>query len=120
VWQGFTRLCSLMVLLFIFSAVPNRSTLDQVAFIILNVLVGERLNNQCVLSCLDKIEDTRVETRTHVYAKLIQRFCDAETEKQWVYASEMLPKTKVWNAWKDRVVNNADDPKELYRKNSND
>jgi hypothetical protein len=126
VWQGFTRLCSLMVLLFIFSAVPNGSTLDQVAFIILNavaqlnVLVGQRLNSQCVLSRLETIEDTKVDTRTHVYAKLIRRFCDAETEKQWVDASGMLPKTEVWNAWKDRVVNNADDPKELYREISND
>jgi hypothetical protein len=78
VWQGFTRMCSLMVLLFIFSAVPNGSTLDQVAFIILNavaqlnVLVGQRLNSQCVLSRLETIEDTKVDTRTHVYAKLIR------------------------------------------------
>jgi hypothetical protein len=126
VWQGFTRLCSLLVLLFIFSAVPNGSTLDQVAFIFLNavaqlnVLVGQRLNSQRVLSRLVKVEDTREATRTHIYAKLIRRFRDAETDKQWVDASGMLPKTEVWNAWKDRVVNDGDDPKELYHAISND
>jgi hypothetical protein len=125
-WQCFTRMCSLAVLLFIFSAVPNGSTVDQVAFIILNavaqlnVLVGQRLNSQCMLSRLVKVEETRQKTRTHVYAKLIRRFRDAETEKQWVDASGLLPKTDVWNAWKDRVVNNVEDPKELYREISND
>ncbi|KAH7086803.1 hypothetical protein FB567DRAFT_526268 [Paraphoma chrysanthemicola] len=126
VWQGFTRLCSLMVLLFIFSAVPNGSTVDQVAFILLNavaqlnVLVGQRLNSRYVLSRFVRAEDSREKTRTHVYAKLIRRFCDAETENQWVDASGMLPKTDVWNAWKERVVNNVEDPKDLYRAISND
>jgi hypothetical protein len=126
VWQGFTRMCSLIVLLFIFSAVPNGSTLDQVAFILLNavaqlnVLVGQRLNSRCVLSRLAKVEDTREKTRTHVYAKLIRRFRDAETEKQWVEASGMLPQTEVWKTWKERVVHNVEDPKALYRQISLD
>jgi hypothetical protein len=125
VWQGFTRMCSLMVLLFIFLAVSNGSTVDRVAFVVLNaaaqlnVLVGQRLNSKCVLSRLVKVEQTKEKTRTHVYAKLIRRFRDAETEKQWVDAADMLPKTEVWNAWKDRVVNNDEDPKDLYREVSN-
>lgn len=119
-WQGFTRMCSLLVLLFIFSAVPNGSTLDQVAFIFLNavaqlnVLVGQRLNSQSVLSRLDMVETTTEATRTHVYAKLIRRFRDAETEKKWVDTSGMLPKTEVWNAWKERIVDDVKDPKHLY------
>jgi hypothetical protein len=127
VWQGFTRLGSLMVLLFMFSAVPNGSTLDQVAFIILNavaqlnVLVGQRLNSLCVLSRLVRVDETREVTRTHIYAKLIRRFRDAENDKQWVEASGILPKTEVWNVWKMQVMEHVDeDPKELYRVTSSD
>lgn len=127
VWQGFTRMASLMVLLFIFSAVPNGSTLDQVAFIVLNavaqlnVLVGQRLNSRWVMARLKKEEDSRVETRTHVYAKLIRAFGEAESEKQWVDASGILPKTEVWREWKERVVHDEeDDPKKLYRVISDD
>jgi hypothetical protein len=121
VWQGFTRMASLMVLLFIFSAVPNGSTLDQIAFIILNavaqlnVLVGQRLNSRWVMARLKKEEDSRVETRTHTYAKLIRRFRDAESEKQWVDASGILPKTEVWKEWKEKIVHDEGvDPKKLY------
>ncbi|KAI4926518.1 hypothetical protein J4E85_006812 [Alternaria conjuncta] len=126
VWQGFTRMASLMVLLFIFSAVPNGSTLDQVAFIILNavaqlnVLVGQRLNSRWVMARLKKEEDSKVETRTHVYAKLIRAFGEAESEKQWVDASGILPRTDVWMEWKERVVHDEDDPKKLYRVVSDD
>jgi len=127
VWQGFTRMASLLVLLFIFSAVPNGSTLDQVAFIILNavaqlnVLVGQRLNSWWVMARLKKEEDLRVETRTHVYAKLIRRFRDAESEKQWVDLSGILPKTEVWKEWKERIVHDeGGDPKKLYRVISDD
>lgn len=127
VWQGFTRMTSLMVLLFIFSAIPNGSTVDQVAFIILNavaqlnVLVGQRLNSWWVMARLKKEEDLRLETRTHVYAKLIRGFRDAESEKQWVDASGILPKTEVWKEWKERIVlGEEDDPKKLYRVISDD
>jgi len=126
VWQGFTRMASLMVLLFIFSAVPNGSTLDQVAFILLNavaqlnVLVGQRLNSRWVMARLKKEEDSRVETRTHVYAKLIRAFGEAESQKQWVDASGILPRTDVWMEWKERVVHYEDDPKKLYRVVSDD
>jgi len=127
IWQGVTRMASLMVLLFIFSAVPNGSTLDQVAFILLNavaqlnVLVGQRLNSRCVIARLRKEEDSRVETRTHVYANLIREFRDAESEKQWVDASGILPRTEVWKEWKERVVHDeGNDPKKLYRVISDD
>ncbi|KAL5118904.1 hypothetical protein ACEQ8H_003227 [Pleosporales sp. CAS-2024a] len=127
VWQGFTRIASLIVLLFIFSAVPNGSTLDQVAFIFLNavaqlnVLVGQRLNSQWVMARLKKEEDRAVETRTHVYANLIRRFRDAESKRQWIDASGILPKTEVWKEWKERVVHEEEaDPKELYHVISHD
>lgn len=122
VWHAFTRVGSLVVLLAIFSAVPNGSTLDQVAFILLNVvaqlnvLIGQRLNSQCVLSRLEKVEDTKEDTRTHIYAKLIRRFQAAEEDNSWVEASGLLPRTEVWDTWKHKVALNAEeDPKILYQ-----
>jgi hypothetical protein len=118
-WHGFTRLGSLLVLLFVFSVIPNGSTGDQVVFILLNTmaqmnaLVGQRLNGQCSLSRLAKLEDEREPTRTHVYAKLLRRFDDAG--KDWVDAAGLLPKTTVWDTWRTRVVSEKSaDPKVLY------
>jgi hypothetical protein len=129
-WQFFTRMGSLMVLLSFFTAIPNGSTADQVVFVLLNtvaqanVLVGQWANSRCVLSKLVKIEETndpRNLTRTHVYAKLIRRFCQAEEELQRVEASGMLPRTEVWDKWKVQVgIDVQEDPKKLYREISND
>jgi hypothetical protein len=130
VWQFFTRMGSLIVLLSFLTSIPNGSTADQVAFVILNivaqsnVLVGQWANSQCVLSKLTKTEyinDPRNVTRTHIYAKLIRRFCQAEDDYQWVEASNMLPKTEVWDKWKVQIKEDArKDPKKLYREISND
>lgn len=121
VWKAFTRLGSFAVLLLIFSTIPNASTADQVVFVILNavaqlnVLVGPRLHGQCSLSGLSKIEDSKVPTRTHVYAKLIKHFHSAEEEKPWVDAAALLPRTKTWDTWKEQVVlDDEKDPKVLY------
>jgi hypothetical protein len=110
------------VLLAIFSAVPNGSTLDQVAFILLNVvaqlnvLVGQRLNSQCVLARLEKIEDEKESTRTHIYAKLIRRFREAEENNSWVEASGLLPKTEIWDTWKEKVMlDTKQDAKQMYQ-----
>jgi hypothetical protein len=121
---------SLIVLLSFLTSIPNGSTADQVAFVILNivaqsnVLVGQWANSQCVLSKLTKTEyinDPRNVTRTHIYAKLIRRFCQAEDDYQWVEASNMLPKTEVWDKWKVQIKEDAHkDPKKLYREISND
>jgi hypothetical protein len=127
VWQGFTRRGSLVILLCIFSAISNGSTVDQVAFILLNVvaqlnvLIGQRFNSRCVLSRLSQVEDTKEVTRTHIYAKLIRRYREAEDDNQWVAASGILPRTDTWDSWKLRVgANTEEDPKELYREISND
>jgi hypothetical protein len=130
VWQFFTRMGSLMVLLSFLTSIPNGSTVDQVAFVLLNivaqcnVLVGQWANSQCVLSKLSKTEyinDPRNVTRTHIYAKLIRRFCQAEDDYQWIEASNILPKTEVWDKWKVQIKQDAQkDPKKLYRDISND
>ncbi|CAN9079722.1 unnamed protein product [Alternaria alternata] len=130
VWQFFTRMGSLMVLLSFLTSIPNGSTADQVAFVILNivaqanVLVGQWANSQCVLSRLSMIEninDAQNVTRTHIYAKLIRRFCRAGDDHEWVEASNMLPKTDVWDKWKVQIKKDAQkDPKKLYREISND
>lgn len=123
VWQGFTRLGSLAVLVFIFSSIPNGSTMDQLAFIMLNalaqlnVVLGQQLNSRCRLSQLEKVVDTREGTRTHVYAKLLRRFRDVEEVTKWVEVSGILPKTEVWDEWKRQILLSQDDvdPKKLYR-----
>lgn len=129
-WQFFTRMGSLMILLLFLTAIPNGSTADQAAFVLLNivaqanVLVGQRANSRCVLSKLSKIEDTndpRNFTRTHIYAKLIRRFLQVEHENQWIEASGMLPRTDVWDKWKVQIVSGVqEDPKKLFHRISND
>ena len=121
-WRGFTRLGSLLILLFIFSTIPNGSTVDQVAFLILNglaqlnVLLGQRLNGRCCLARLTLEMETREETRTHVYARLIRQFGDIERNNAWIEASNILPRTDVWDEWKKQVlVNDETDPKRLYK-----
>jgi hypothetical protein len=109
-WQYFTRLGSMLMLLFIFSSIPNGSTMDQVAFIILNglaqvnVLVGQRLNSACCLSELELVAQETPETRTEVYGLLVRRFKGLEAEKGWIDASGMLPHTEVWEKWKTEVL----------------
>ncbi|KAF7673544.1 hypothetical protein GT037_008159 [Alternaria burnsii] len=130
VWQLFTRIGSLMVLLSFLTSIPNGSTADQVAFVILNivaqanVLVGQWANSRCVLSKLSMIEsinDPQNLTRTHIYAELIRRFCQAEDVHEWVEASNMLPRTEVWDRWKVQIKEDAQkDPKKLYREISKD
>jgi len=103
VWQEFTRLGSLLMLLFIFSSLRNRSTVDQVAFIILNgpvqlnVLIGQRLNSECYLAQLERLQNSQEQTRTHIYVNLIRRFKKIEHDKSWVDASCLLPKTEIWD-----------------------
>jgi hypothetical protein len=130
VWQLFTRMGSLMVLLSFLTSIPNGSTADQVAFVILNivaqanVLIGQWANSQCVLSKLSMIEsisDPQNVTRTHIYAKLIRRFRQTEDVHEWVEASNILPRTEVWNRWKVQIKeDDQKDPKKLYREIFND
>ncbi|GAB1314708.1 hypothetical protein MFIFM68171_04918 [Madurella fahalii] len=120
-WQWFTRVGSALVLAFIFSSIPNGSTTDQVAFIMLNVLgqvnvvVGQGLNSRWRLSELVMAEETREATRTHVYARLLRRFKQVDEETGWVEVSGILPKTEVWEEWKREVVVQENvGPKKLY------
>lgn len=119
--QGFTRFFSLLILLFVFSTVPNGHTMDQLAFIILNalgqanVLIGQWLGGKICLSKLECLLDTTVQTRTHLYKELIIRFKDAQQINQWAENLGLLPQTTVWNEWRDSVVaGNAQDAKHLY------
>ena len=120
-WQSFTRLGSLMMILFIFSSIPNGSTMDQLAFIIMNglaqinVIVGQMLNSA---SCLSELETTAVAnpaTRTEVYGLLTRRFKHLEEEKGWIEASGMLPQTTAWKEWKREVLkDDGRDPDQIY------
>lgn len=121
VWQNLTRIGSLLVLLFIFSVIPNGSTMDQVAFIFLNglaqvnVVIGQRLHGEACFAQLKRDEhDDKVETRTHVYAKLLNHF--KHLPQSWVAESGLLPKTAVWDEWKVEVIKDDQKmgPKELY------
>jgi hypothetical protein len=60
-------------------------------------------------------------TRTHIYAKLVRQFCQAEDVHEWVEASNMLPKTEVWDRLKVQIEEDAQkDFRKLHRKISND
>lgn len=118
-WQGFTRVGSLLMLLFIFSVIPNGSTMDQVAFIIqnvlaqLNVFLGQRLNSFCCLSELESVQNLHMETRTHMYAEVVRRFNTVNTN--WIEHSGLLPKTDIWDMWRAEIVEAVDcDAKDVY------
>lgn len=103
---GATRVTTLLVLVFVFTVIPNGTTWDQLAFIILNVLgqlnvfVGQRLNSRGTIRRLELVEQQKgVPTRTHIYAKLIGRFGNGD----WVDDLDLLPVTDVWARWRSRV-----------------
>ncbi|ETS85695.1 hypothetical protein PFICI_03720 [Pestalotiopsis fici W106-1] len=123
VWQAATRTGTVFMLLAIFCLVPNGSTMDQVAFIIINflaqvnVVAGQRLNSRCYLSQLEQLDQYDMPTRTHVYAALITRYKElVDKNKDWVRALGILPQTDEWNEWKDLILSGSNrDPKELYK-----
>ncbi|RDW67577.1 hypothetical protein BP6252_08973 [Coleophoma cylindrospora] len=122
VWQAFTRVGTLFVLILAFSTNPNGSTMDQVIFILLNVLgqlntlMGLWLNAKSCLNLLGKMPDSveNVPSRTCIYASLIRHFKDIK-DNGWVDKVNLLPQTDVWSEWRDRVASDTKtDPKELY------
>ena len=121
-WQRFTRVGSLLLLLFIFTTIPNGTTVDQIIFIVYNilgqanVLLGQRLNSVCLLDSLKKETQIPVDTRTHTYAYLLRRYpASTEGQEDWVGASGLLPETETWRRWRRRVVDDQKtDPKKLY------
>lgn len=114
--DGFVRLGTLLLMLFIFTTIPNGSTGDQVAFVCQNVLaqvnvwVGQRLNSSRCLASLDKMESRECKTRTHAYRDLIVEFGNDD----WVDAVSLLPNMAPWKRWRARIMDWKDDAKELY------
>ncbi|KAK8017007.1 hypothetical protein PG993_015196 [Apiospora rasikravindrae] len=120
-WQMFTKVGTLLVIFLSFSTIPNGSTMDQVVFILLNLLgqantlLGLWLNGR---SCLDSLEELpggkHVKNRTATYASLILFFKDVQ-DRNWTEKAGLLPQTPVWTEWRDRIVREPDaDPKALY------
>jgi hypothetical protein len=128
-FQRFTLIGTILVLVLIFLTLPNGSTTDQIAFILLNLLgqfnlhLGLRLN---ALHCRRNFVRTRqllasVPTRTHVWAFLIQHFKDLNVDSTWVDNIGLLPKTPIWNKWKVKVEEDRkSDPKELWERIKNE
>jgi len=117
--QHILRLGSLLVLIFVFTTLPNGNTIDQIAFVLLNllgqanVLVGQKLNAKRLLAQLDPPETHEVTTRTAIYAFLIRRFRGATPK--WFEKAGLLPETVAWRRWGDQVALRLDaDPKDLY------
>lgn len=111
------RLGSLATLLYLLIVIPNGTTWDQVAFIMLNtmgqlnVMLGQRLNAKACFAELEIVEDKVMPTRTHVYAYLLRRFGNGD----WVDKAGLLPQTETWRIWRDAVTKNpTTDPKQLY------
>lgn len=120
-WQVFTKIGTFVVILVSFSTIPNGSTMDQVVFILLNMLgqantlLGLWLNGR---SCLDALGELpcgkQVRTWTATYAALVRFFKDVK-DQNWTDKAGLLPETAVWAEWRDRIVQEPDvDPKALY------
>lgn len=115
--DAFVRIGTLSLMLFIFTTLPNGSTLDQVAFVCqnvlaqINVLLGQRLNSQQCLASLKIVEYMgKCRSRTHIYHSLIRQFGDGP----WIDAVGLLPKMGTWDRWRSRVMESKIDPKDLY------
>lgn len=111
------RLGSLAILLLVLIVIPNGTTWDQVAFILLNtmgqlnVMLGQKLNARACFEELEMIEDIEVPTRTHVYAYLLRKFGNGD----WVDKAGLLPHTQAWTTWRDGITRDHNtDPKQLY------
>jgi hypothetical protein len=128
-YQRLTLIGTILVLVLIFLTLPNGSTTDQIAFILLNLLgqfnlhLGLRLN---ALLCKRSFERTiqlqaSVPTRTHVLGLLIRYFSGKEgVDSKWFDKVDLLPKTSIWDTWKvDVAVDRKSDPKELWEKIKN-
>lgn len=122
VWQSATRIGTLLVLMFIFVSISNGSTIDQLLFIVsnilgqVNVLLGYCFSAKSCLQLLERVEEHSaiVETRTHVYARLLRQFKDIRAN-DWVEKTGLLPNTPAWKIWRQQVIEGPDKyPKELY------
>ncbi|EHL01094.1 hypothetical protein M7I_2955 [Glarea lozoyensis 74030] len=69
------------------------------------------------LYSLRQTDMSNIETRTHVYSKLITHFRDKvkPTTPDWVDTIKLLPDTPQWKLWKTKVLEgNSKDAKVLY------
>jgi len=116
--EYFTRITTLLILVFVFVSIPNGTLHDQVSFITINLLgqanvkIGKYLNARSCLGSLSKITSTDVPSRTHVYGLLLRRFGNGD----WVDETGLLPNTAIWKDWRKLVVATQSDSKELYEK----
>lgn len=121
--QCVTRIITFFVLVLVFVTIPNGSTMDQTAFVLLNVLgqvnvlVGRLLNSWMCMAGLERQADSTdsVPTRTHIWASLLRKFdgvdqgCD-----DWAQGLKM-PDTDAWAQWRRQIMTeNCADAKELY------
>jgi hypothetical protein len=118
-----TRSITFLILIFVFITIPNGTTMDQTAFLLLNVLgqvnvfVGRILNAWALFNKLEAKESTKgVQTRTHINANLIRHFAKAsECATDWPDIAQLLPRTKVWVKWRARIVQGDNrDAKVIY------
>lgn len=123
-WQSATRLGTLLVLVFIFVCIPNGTTADQLLFVALNIIgQGNALFGYwfSARSSLEKFKGVTehssfVETRTHVYARLLCQFQHIASN-DWVEKAGFLPDTDVWREWKKQLLETPEmEPRELYRR----
>ncbi|KAF3903736.1 hypothetical protein AA313_de0210305 [Arthrobotrys entomopaga] len=114
------RSSSLLVILFVFITIPNGTTSDQLAFILVNllgqanVLILQYLKSVAYFSKLRLVKKLNMRTRTHVYGFLIREFGNGE----WVDESGLLPRTSAWDAFRKVVGQYDPDPKddrEIYK-----
>jgi hypothetical protein len=116
--EYFTRIMTLLVLVFIFVSIPNGTVHDQVSFIVINILsqanvkIGKYLNARSCLRSILKISDNNTPSRTHVYGLLLRHFGNGD----WVDQAALLPNTSLWKSWREEVIVSQMDPKELYEK----
>ncbi|KAI1088696.1 hypothetical protein F5B19DRAFT_470197 [Rostrohypoxylon terebratum] len=110
------RIGTFILLTFVFCTIPNGTSEEQIIFIVYNVLgqlttwTALRLHTKWTLSELQCVEKRNVPTRTHVYAELLRRY----DQDDWSEAVGLLPNTPIWIEWKQRVIKEGIDPKELY------
>ena len=120
------RLGSLIILLAIFILIPNGTTYDQIAWIILNLLglanikMSRWLSSERSLRRLESCPGEETETRTQVWGFLLRLFDTTRFEdtrdinSRWVDHLD-IPKTEIWRVWKYRVVQDRlTDPKAIY------
>ncbi|KAF2281165.1 uncharacterized protein EI97DRAFT_463542 [Westerdykella ornata] len=123
IYQNTTRAITFFLLTFIFVTIPNGSTMDQTAFVLLNilgqinVLVGRLLNSWICLAGLERqAENTdSVPSRTHIWASLLRKFDGVnKVSRDWAQGLG-LPDTDEWREWRQRIVKERHaDAKQLY------